>query len=280
MDTVRLEGDGPVTVITLDRPDRLNAFNEQMRDELVGCFDAIDADPDVRAVVVTGAGRAFCAGADMGDGKSSFARTLAPGEDRYRDRAGVVTMRIWDCTKPVIAAINGPAVGVGITMTLPMDIRLMSDTAKFSFPFAARGIAPDGAASWFLPRLVGIGTALEWCLAAGLQPAEDALSSGLVQGLHPADELLPRAIALAHVIAETCAPVSVTMTRHLMWRMLGAASPMEAHRIESRAIFDLGSAADSAEGVAAFLEKRPAEWRMKVPGETPDWYPWWTAEEF
>jgi enoyl-CoA hydratase/carnithine racemase len=258
----------------------MNTFNEQMRDEMVAAFDLAETDDAVRAIVVTGAGRAYCAGADLDDGGSAFKRTLAPGQTAYRDRAGVVTMRIFECAKPVIAAINGAAVGVGMSMTLPMDVRVMSDSAKFGFPFAARGIAPDGAASWFLPRLVGISRALEWCLNARVRPAADALEAGLVKSLHPADEVLGAALKIAGEIATSAAPVSAALTRQLLWRMLGTAHPIDAHRLESQAIFELGNRADSAEGVSAFLEKRPAKWTMTVPTNLPDWYPWWEEETF
>ncbi|HEX8804456.1 MAG TPA: enoyl-CoA hydratase-related protein, partial [Acidimicrobiales bacterium] len=262
--------DGEVAVLTLDRPDRLNALTATMLGELLDAFDRVDADDRVRATVVTGRGRGFCAGADLAAGPAAFDATRAPGATGAgddgttdaRDGGGLLTLRIFRSAKPVIAAINGPAVGVGITMTLPMDIRVMADTAKAGFVFAGRGIAPDGAASWFLPRIVGIDRALEWCLTARVFPAEEALAGGLVRSLHPADEVLGVAVDLAREIARSAAPVSAVVTRALLWRMLGADHPMAAHRLESLAIPWLARSADAREGVTAFFEKRPPRWAM------------------
>jgi enoyl-CoA hydratase/carnithine racemase len=187
----------------------------------------------------------------------------------------LVTLRIFASTKPVIAAINGPAVGVGATMTLPMDIRLISESARMGFVFAARGIVPDAASSWFLPRVVGISQAQEWVLTARVFPASEALATGLVRSVHPPDELLAAARALAQEIAVNTAPVSASISRQLMWRMLGAAHPMDAHRVESLALAQTGAMADSAEGVEAFLAKRPARWSARPSLDTPDWFPWW-----
>ena len=264
-----------IATITLNRPDRLNALNAEMYAGLMAAFDRTDADDDVRAVIVTGAGRAFCAGADLGRGEGTFnyGDYDGPG-DAPRDRGGQIVLRIFRSLKPVIAAINGPAVGVGLSMTLPMDIRLMADSARAGFVFAARGIVPDGAASWFLPRVVGISQALEWTLTGRVFPAAEALAGGLVRTVCPAGELLPLARTLATEIATSVAPVSAVLTRQLMWQMLGAGHPMQAHRIDSRAIHYTGRRPDAAEGVAAFLAKRPANWTMRPGADLPDWFPW------
>jgi enoyl-CoA hydratase/carnithine racemase len=264
-----------VATITLNRPDRLNAFNATMFHELLDAFDTTDADDDVRAVVVTGAGSAFCAGADLGGGARTFHSTVDVGQGPApRDRGGQLVLRIFRSLKPVIAAINGSAVGVGASMTLPMDIRVLSDRAKVGFVFAARGIVPDGAASWFLPKIVGIGQALEWCLTGRVFSAAEALAGGLVRSVHPADEVVSVATGLAQEIAANVAPVSAVITRQLLWQMLGADHPMTAHRIDSRAIYDTGRLADAAEGVTAFLEKRRAQWSLTPGKDMPDWFPW------
>ncbi len=276
---IAYEVDGPVATITLDRPDRLNAFTITMQRELDAAFDLVDGDDDVRAVIVTGRGRAFCAGADLGTGGETFdAAAAGVDADRHgypRDFGGLLTLRIFRCTKPVIAAVNGPAVGVGASMTLPMDIRLAADGARFGFVFAARGIVPDAAASWFLPRVVGIANALEWTMTARVFPATEARERGLVRSLHPADELLPAARSIAVEIATNAAPVSTVLTRQLLWRMLGADHPMEAHRVDSRGVYSTGRSPDAYEGVTAFLEKRPARWTMRPSTDMPEWYPWW-----
>jgi enoyl-CoA hydratase/carnithine racemase len=264
-----------VATIMLNRPDKLNAVNTDMHDGLLAAFDRSDSDDAVRAVVVTGAGRAFCAGADLRAGARTFdysQRAEAPEE--HRDRGGILVLRIFRSLKPVIAAINGPAVGVGATMTLPMDIRIMADTGRVGFVFARRGIVPDGAASWFLPRVVGVSRALEWCLTGRVFDADEALAGGLVRTVCPAAELLPFATRLAREIAVSAAPVSAVITRHLLWQMLGADHPMVSHRIDSRAIYDTGRMADAAEGVAAFLEKREPTWTLAPSSDLPDWFPW------
>ena len=272
-----------VATITLDRPDRMNAFTPTMMRELVDAFDRVDADDDVRVAIVTGRGRAFCAGADLGGGGSTFDATAGGAKTRPevpRDMGGRLTLRIFECTKPVIAAMNGSAVGIGVTMTLPMDIRILSDRAKVGFVFASRGITPEAASSWFLPRIVGISQALEWCLTARVFGAEEALAGGLVRSIHPADEVLDVARGLAAEIATNAAPVSAALTRRLLWRMLGADHPMEAHKLDSRAIFSTGRSADAREGVTAFLEKRQATWTMSPGRDLPDWYPWWVERPF
>jgi enoyl-CoA hydratase/carnithine racemase len=266
---------GGVATITLSRPDKLNALNGEMYEGLMAAFDATDGDDAVRAVVVTGAGRAFCAGADLGGGAATFDYgDGAADPEAHRDRGGQLVLRIFRSLKPVIAAINGPAVGVGISMTLPMDIRIMADSARIGFVFARRGIVPDGASSWFLPRVVGISRALEWCLTGRVFPAAEALEAGLARTLCPAADVLAVATGLATEIAEQAAPVSAVITRHLLWQSLGASHPMETHRIDSRAIYDTGRMADSAEGVAAFLEKRDPAWTLAPSQDLPDWFPW------
>lgn len=280
------EVDGPVATITLDRPDRLNAFTVTMQQELNDAFDRVDADDAVRAVIVTGRGRGFCAGADLTSGGDTFDAEAQGGEpeaptlDDLRDFGGRLTLRIFECTKPVIAAINGPAVGIGATMTLPMDVRLAAESAKFGFVFAARGIVPEACSSWFLPRIVGISRAMEWCATARVFGPDEALAGGLVRSVHPDDELLDVARALAEEIATNTSAVSIAITRQLMWRMLGADHPMEAHKIDSRAIWELGRGADAYEGVMAFLEKRPPVWKLKVSEDLPDFYPWWPERPF
>ncbi len=264
-----------VATVTLNRPDRLNAFTRSMLGELMEVFDQTDADDDVRAVIVTGAGRAFCAGADLGRGEGTFRYPGEPGKQPTpRDSGGELVLRIFRSLKPVIAAINGPAVGVGASMTLPMDIRLAADTARIGFVFGARGIVPDGACTWFLPRVVGVSQALEWCLTARVFPAQEALAGGLVRTVCPADELLPLATRLAREIAVSVAPVSAVLTRQLIWQLLGADHPMQAHRLDSLAIYETGRMADAAEGVTAFLEKRPARWSLAPSRDLPDWFPW------
>jgi enoyl-CoA hydratase/carnithine racemase len=272
--------DGILT-ITLNRPDRLNAWTATMGAELMSAFDRADSDDEVRAVIVTGAGRAFCAGADLDRGGETFdwrARENAPAVPR--DNGGQLTLRIFDCTKPVIAAINGAAVGVGSTMTLPMDMRLAADDARFGFVFVRRGIVPEAASSWFLPRVVGISQALEWVTTGRVFGAEEALRGGLVRSLHPRDQLLDAARDLAREIADNAAPVSVALARRMMWRMLGAEHPMFAHRVDSRAMFVRGQSADVVEGVTSFLEKRPAHFTDRVSDGLPDVFPGWVTPEF
>jgi enoyl-CoA hydratase/carnithine racemase len=276
--TIETERDGSVLLVRLNRPDRLNAYNLDMLDDLLRVYDEADADNDVRVIVVTGNGRAFCAGADLQKAGDTFARD--PADVAHRDTGGVLNLRTYELSKPVIAAINGPAVGVGATMTLPMDIRLAADTAKMGFVFARRGIVADGCASWFLPRVVGISRALEWTETGRVFGAAEALEAGLVRSLHPADELLPAAMELGREIAENTSAVSVTLNRQLMWRMLGADHPMAAHEVESRALGFVGNSADAREGVESFLAKRPAKYPGRVPADLPDFYPWWPDRGF
>lgn len=272
-----------VATITLHRPEQLNAFTNTMMRETIAAFDLADADDDVRAVIVTGAGRGFCAGADLSAGGDTFSAggsDVATRSGVPRDGGGLVALRIFDCLKPVIAAVNGPAVGVGVTMTLPMDIRLASEQARFGFVFARRGIVPEACSSWFLPRLVGISQAAEWCYTGRLFPAAEALAGGLVRSVHPPDELLPAARAIATEIAAHTAPVSVALTRRMLWRMLGADHPIVAHRADSRGIAERGRSSDSREGVVSFLEKRPAVFPDRVSDGLPDLFPGWVEPTF
>jgi len=261
--------DGVMTV-TLNRPDKLNAFNTVMSRELIDFFHGVNAMDEVRAIVVTGAGRAFCAGADLGGGGATFDR---PREENHRDGGGMVALRIFRSLKPVIAAINGPAVGVGITMTLPMDVRLVAEGAKIGFVFARRGIIPEAASSWFLPRIVGISQAME-CVATGrVFTAEEALAGGLVRSVHPQGQVLDAAYELAREIADNAAPVSVAIARRLMWTMLGADHPMEAHKADSRAMLARGQSQDAVEGVTSFLEKRAPTFSDSVSAGLPEMFP-------
>lgn len=280
--------EGGVALITLARPDRMNAFNSQMLADLIAAFDHTDADDAVKAVVITGAGRAFCAGADMGSGADTFDRSRISDPvreagkvgDIYRDGGGRVTLRIFDSLKPIIAAVNGVAVGVGATMLLPMDIRLASTESRFGFVFGRRGITPEAASSWFLPRLVGMQAALEWCYSGRVFSAQEALDRGLVRSMHEPQELLPAAIGLAREFAENSSTVSMALTRQLMWRGSGASHPMMAHQADSRAIQFCGQSSDAKEGVAAFLEKRPPQFSNTVGRDLPDIWPGYQAPDF
>ncbi len=272
-----------IFTLTLNRPDKLNAFTATMMNEYLEVLDEIDDNDDVRVVIVTGAGRGFCAGADLSAGGGTFdSGGSGDGAPRPvpRDGGGRVTLRLFECKKPVIAAINGPAVGVGITQTLPMDIRLASDQAKIGFVFARRGLVPEACSSWFLPRIVGISKAMEWVATGRVFPAAEAHAAGLVSELLPQDDLLPRARELAAEIAENTSAVSVALSRQMLWKMLGADHPMEAHRIDSRGIHYMGSSPDVREGVQSFLEKRKPAFEMKVSKDLPDYFPWWKDRAF
>jgi enoyl-CoA hydratase/carnithine racemase len=270
-----------VLTITLNRPERLNAWTATMAGELIEAFDRADGDDEVGAIILTGAGRGFCAGADLAAGGETFDwRKRADQGSVPRDNGGQFTLRVFASTKPVIAAINGPAVGVGATMTLPMDVRLAAEDARIGFVFARRGIVPEACSSWFLPRVVGISRAVEWVVTGRVFSAQEALEAGLVRSLHPAGELLDTARALAREIVENAAPVSVALARQMMWRMLGAGHPMLAHRADSRGIFYRGQSADAVEGVTSFLEKRPARFTDRVSDGLPDVMPGWSEPEF
>ena len=282
--------------ITLNRPDKLNAFNFQMQNDLIKAFDEADKDDNVKAIIVTGAGRGFCAGADLSAGARTFdfesrddrsdkqGAVLENGEIDWsnpsiRDGGGLVTLRIFDCLKPVISACNGPAVGVGVTMQLAMDIRLASEEARYGFVFARRGLVPEACSSWFLPKIVGISQALEWVYSGKVFPAEEALKGGLVRSIHKADDLLNDAKEIALEITKNCAPVSVALSRQMLWKMAGADHPMEAHKIDSRGIFARGRMQDAKEGVTSFLEKREANFSDGIE-DIPDYYPWWDEKEY
>src|SRR3977135_2778342 len=286
-ETIKYEIADQILTITLNRPDKLNAFNATMQQELIDAFEAADKDDDFRPIIVTGAGRGFCAGADLSSGADTFDRDarrgpvkrLANGKVDYsdpnvRDGGGQVTLRIFKCLKPVIAAVNGPAVGIGVTMQLAMD------NARFGVVFSQRGIVPEAASSWFLPRIVGISQALEWCYTGRVFPAQEALAGRLVSKVVPADELLPTARALAREIGTKPARVSVALIRQMMGRMLGADDPMEAHKVDSRGIYARGRSDDVKEGVVSFLEKRPANFKNKVSSDMPDYFPWWDEREY
>ena len=283
-----------ILTITLNRPDKLNAFNNAMMDELIDAFDRADADDDVRAIIVTGAGRGFCAGADLSAGRATFDRrrpdrkpipTGADGKpdlshDNARDGGGRVALRIFNLTKPIIAACNGPAVGIGVTMQLPMDVRIASEEARYGFVFSRRAIVPEACSTWFLPRVVGIAQALEWALSGRVFPASEALAGGLVSKVVPASELLSTARATARSFIDGTAPVSVALIRHMMWKMLGADHPMTAHKVESRGIYWRGLSEDVHEGVASFLEKRQANFGAKVSKDMPSYFPWWNEPKY
>ncbi len=292
-ETIKYNVQDKVATVTLSRPDKLNAFTRQMMEELIEAVDEIDRDDDVRAVIVTGDGRAFCAGADLSEGANTFdyeARSdrVSAGRgsevdwsnENIRDGGGRVTLRIFNSTKPFIAAVNGPAVGIGATMQLPMDIRLASETARFGFVFSRRGIVPEAASSWFLPRIVGISQALEWTYSGRVFPAAEALSGGLVKEVLAPDNLLSRAQEIAREIADNTSAVSVALIRQMMWRMLGADHPMEAHRIDSRGIYAMGQSVDVKEGVTSFLEKRAPKFSMKPSSDMPSYYPWWEEPDY
>src|ERR1700743_687374 len=291
-DAIKYEVADRILTLTLNRPDKLNAFNPTMQKELIDAFDAADKDDDIAAIIVTGAGAAFCAGADLSSGADTFdrdakrgpARRHADGKVDYsdpnvRDGGGQVTLRIFKSLKPVIAAVNGPAVGIGVTMQLAMDIRIASEAARFGFVFSQRGIVPEAASSWFLPRLVGISQALEWCYTGRVFPAQEALAGRLVSRVVPSDHLLSTARALAREIADKTAPVSIALIRQMMRRMMGADDPMEAHKVDSRGMYARGRSDDVKEGVVSFLEKRPADFKNKVSTDMPDYFPWWEERE-
>jgi enoyl-CoA hydratase/carnithine racemase len=281
--TILYDVEDGILTITLNRPDALNSFTNDMMLEMIDACDRADADDSVRAIIVTGAGRGFCAGADLSRGGATFdssKRNDRKKDGVNRDGGGRLTLRLYELTKPIIAAVNGAAVGVGVTMTLAMDIRIASTAAKFGFVFARRGIVPEACSSYFLPRVVGISKALEWCYSGRVFPAQEALDGGLLRSLHEPEDLLSAARAIAEDIRDNTAPVSVALTRHMMWKMLGADHPMEAHKIDSRGIHYRGKSEDSKEGVMAFLEKRDAQFPNTVSSDLPEFYPWWDEPEF
>ena len=289
-ETIKYEIDNNILTITLNRPDKLNAFTGQMMDELISAFDSAGKDDEVRVIIVTGEGRGFCAGADLSSGNNTFNRDVRNNKgdqvdhkkdpEWIRDGGGKTTLSIFECPKPIIAAINGPAVGVGVAMTLPMDIRLASEDAMFGFVFARRGLVPEAASSWFLPRLVGISKALEWTYSGKVFNATEAKEGGLIRSIHKPEELLDEARLIANEIIQNSSSVSVSLTRQMLWRMLGADHPMEAHKIDSRLIYELGRGEDVKEGVNSFLEKRSPDFPNKVSEDMPESYPWWNEKKF
>jgi enoyl-CoA hydratase/carnithine racemase len=286
-----------VATITLNRPEQLNAVTRAMCVDFAGLLDRADADDGVRAVIVTGAGRAFCAGADLnatdslistegrtaGDPRNAAIRadgSVDWSDPSMRDLGGLMTLRLFDCLKPVIIAFNGAAAGVGVTLALAADFRLAASTAKFSLPFVRRGIVPESASSWFLPRIVGISKALDWTLTGRVFPASEALASGLVQSLHAPEDLMEAALGIAGTIAEHTAPVSVALARQMLWKSLGVDHPMEAHKIESRGVFARARTGDLVEGIASFKEKRLPKFQNRVSADMPEFYPWWPPRAY
>ena len=280
--TILYEVEDNILTITLNRPDSLNAFNGEMCSDLIRAFDMSDADDDVRAVIITGAGRGFCAGADLAKGADTWEGHEEALEKKKNigDGGGELSRRIFNSLKPVIVAFNGPAVGVGLTFPCAADIRMAAKNIKMGFVFAARGIIPEGCSSWFLPRLVGISKTLEWCYTARVFRSEEALEAGLVRSLHEPEDLIPAARELAREMTETSSAVSNTVIRHMMWRMLGASHPIEAHRIDTLGINALGVSADAKEGITSFLEKRKPNFPGRVSKDLPDYFPWWEEPEF
>lgn len=274
------EVDDRIATVILNRPERLNAWTMVMMDELIKAFDMLDMDDEVRAIIVTGAGRAFCAGADLDPSDFARRRQNIHPDEVPRDTAGQFTLKVYEVKKPVIAAINGPAVGVGITMTLPMDIRIASETAKMGFVFNRRGMVPEGCSTWFLTRILGVSRAAEWILSGRVFPAQEALRGGLVSQVLPPEKLLPTARELALEIADNNSAISVALSRQMLWRMLGADHPMEAHKIESKCLHYMFQSPDIQEGVDSFLQKRPPRFEMKPSKEMPDFYPWWTDRPY
>lgn len=287
-----------IMVLTLCRPEAMNAFTGRMMHEMIDALDKADADDAVRAIIVTGDGeRAFCAGADLSEGDKTFdyaarsdggkkSNVISDGDEvnwssqDIRDSGGILTLRIYDSIKPIIGAINGAAVGIGVTMQLPMDVRIASDNARFGFVFARRGIVPEACSSWFLPRIVGISQALQWCYSGEVFGAEEALRGGLVSEIVPPADLLARAKEVALQMTQMSSPVSVAMTRQMLWRMMGADHPMEAHKVDSKAVFGRGRQSDAKEGVMSFLEKRTPEFNDKPSSDMPGFYPWWDERKF
>jgi enoyl-CoA hydratase/carnithine racemase len=292
---IKVDVKDSILTLTLNRPEKLNAFTGTMMNEMIDVFTRVNGDDEVRAIVVTGAGRGFCAGADLSAGAATFdydARTDRPdrkagsgadidwSDERIRDGGGRLTLAIFECLKPVICAVNGPAVGVGVTMQLAMDVRIASDAARFGFVFARRGIVPEACSSWFLPKIVGISQALDWTLTGRVFDAHEALRGNLVKEVVKPEELLPRAYALAAEIRDNTAPVSVALIRQMMWRVSALDHPMEAHKVDSRGIYSRGASADVKEGVVSFLEKRPAAFPQKVSTDMPPWFPWWSERKY
>jgi len=289
---IRFEVEDGIAVLTMNRPEVLNAMHPPMMNEMIAAFDEADANEDVRAIIVTGEGRGFCGGADLSGGADIFDKgskadspmredgTFDYSKESARDGGGKLALRIYNCLKPVIAAVNGPAVGIGASMILPMDIRLASEKAKLGFVYARRGIVFECCSSWFLPRVVGVSRALEWSFSGRVMPAQELKDGGLVRDVLPPDELMPKAREIAREIVEYTSPVSVALMRQMVWKGLGMAHPMEAHRIESRGICTRGKSADAKEGVQSFVEKRAPHFPGKVSTDMPDYFPWWEEPEY
>lgn len=277
-ETLRYEVAEHIATITLNRPEKLNALDPTLLAEWPLAIDAADRDDEVRAIIITGAGRAFCAGADLSDGPDSFRREVP--ELEHRDEGGLVSLRMFECMKPIIVAFNGVAVGAGVTIALAADVRLASERARFGLVFAQRGLVPEAASSWFLPRVVGISRAIEWTSTARIFDAQEALEGGLIRSVHPHDELMPAARELGAEIVRNSAPVAVALSRQMMWRMLGAAHPIEAHRIDSQLMWNLARSADVEEGVNSFTENRRPHFPMRPSRDLPPPYPWWEEPPF
>lgn len=279
-ESIRYEIEDRVATLTLNRPEKLNAISDVMTSEILEAFDMADSDDEVRVVIMTGAGRGFCAGADLSGGGWAAPEARASLTEKHQDGGGIVSLRIFNMIKPVIAAINGAAVGMGLTMTLPMDVRIASETAKMGLVFTRRGIIPDGCATWFLPRIVGISQAMEWIMTGRVFQAEEALAAGLVSQVVPAEKLLPTARAIAAEIADNTSAISVALSRQMLYRMLGAGHPMEANKIESKYLPFMFQSSDCEEGVNSFLEKRRPDFKMKPSTDLPDSFPWWDEPIF
>ncbi|WP_200123573.1 crotonase/enoyl-CoA hydratase family protein [Salicibibacter cibarius] len=277
-ETIKVDVSNKIMTITLNRPDQLNAYNRQMQNDFIHALDRADSDDEVRVVIVTGEGRAFCAGADLEKGGETFG--FEGSIEEHRDGGGILALRIYELKKPIIAAINGPAVGIGATMTLPMDVRIASDKAKMGFVFARRGITQEACSGWFLPRIVGISQAMEWVSTGRIFKAEEALEKNLVSNVVPLGELMDTAVSLGREIADNTSAISVALSRQLMWKMMGADHPMEAHKIESKYLYWVGKREDAREGVNSFLEKREPNFDMKPSTDMPEFYPWWEERTF
>ena len=282
LETVRTEVRENSLIIYLSREERMNAFTLTMQQEIVKVLDDAEEDDDIKAIIFTGDGKAYCAGADLSSGGDTFdnRKGREKTNDVVRDSGGLLTLRLFKCKKPLIAAVNGAAVGIGATMLLPMDTRICSDQARFGFVFAKRGIVPEAASSWFLPRLIGINKALELCYTGKVISAEEAKEIRLVSEILNQDKLIDRALEIAKEFTAESSQISIALTRQMMWRMLGADDPMEAHKIDSRAVFELGQSREAIEGVNSFLEKRPPSFPGKVSKDMPSFFPWWDEKEF
>ena len=276
---ILLEQQDNIAVLSLNRPNKLNAFTFSMMEEMIAALDALDADDSVHALIITGKGRAFCAGADLSSGQDTFNPSFddfaVQESDFRRDSGGILTLRMYKFLKPIVVACNGPAVGIGASMQLAADIRLASDQARFGFVFNNRGIVPDACSSWFLPKIVGISRALELTYSGRIIDAQEALQLNLVSSIHDSENLLSNAVDITKKMVQNSAPVSISLTRQMLWRSLESSGPYDAHVIESKAIDSRGASEDAKEGVSSFLEKRPAEFKNKVSSDMPEFFPWW-----